>query len=90
VQQYHSRITNYRSSSIIHYYLQLMCEFCSFGPNSNRQDRDASDPFNFGGFFSADAINEAVRLSKQQQQQQRRDDGGAKEEGDGEEDDDGT
>jgi hypothetical protein len=70
-----------------------MCEFCSFGPNSNRQDRDASDPFNFGGFFSADAINEAVRLSKQQQQQQqqqRRDDDGAKEEGDGEEDDDGT
>jgi len=66
-----------------------MCEFCSFGPNSNRQDRDASDPFNFGGFFSADAINEAVRLSKQQQQQ-RRDDDGAKEEGDGEEDDDGT
>ena len=69
-----------------------MCEFCSFGPNSNRQDRDASDPFNFGGFFSADAINEAVRLSKQQQQQlqQRRDGDGAKEEGDGEEDDDGT
>lgn len=66
-----------------------MCEFCSFGPNSNRQDRDASDPFNFGGFFSADAINEAVRLSKQQQQQ-RRDDDGAKDEGNGEEEDDGT
>jgi hypothetical protein len=73
-----------------------MCEFCSFGPNSNRQDRDANDPFAFGGFFSADAINEAVRISKQrqqqQQQQQRRndDDGSSNSSEDGGEDSDGT
>jgi len=51
-----------------------MCEFCSFGPpnssNNNNRQQDRNDPFSFGGFFSADAINEAVRISKQQQQQQ--------------------
>ena len=69
-----------------------MCEFCSFGPNSKNQDRDANDPFAFGGFFSADAINEAVRISKQRQQQQRNnDDGSSTEEAeDSGEDSDGT
>ena len=36
-----------------------MCEFCSFGPNSNNDDKD-SRHFDFAGFFSADAINAAV------------------------------
>lgn len=72
-----------------------MCEFCSFGPNSNRQDKDANDPFAFGGFFSPDAINEAVRVSKQLQQQRKDDDGSSNEddeedEEDGGEDSDGT
>jgi hypothetical protein len=68
-----------------------MCEFCSFGPNSNRQDRDANDPFAFGGFFSADAINEAVRISKQRQQQRKDEDGSStEEEGGGGDDSDGT
>jgi hypothetical protein len=68
-----------------------MCEFCSFGPNSNRQERDANDPFAFGGFFSADAINEAVRISKQRQQQRKDEDGSSAEEDDcGGDDSDGT
>lgn len=36
-----------------------MCEFCSIGPSSSR-DRDSSDA-RFAGFFSADAIEAAVR-----------------------------
>ena len=73
-----------------------MCEFCSRGPNSKSQDRDAHahDPFSFGGFFSPDAINEAVRLSKQLQKQTKNSNNGSsneeKEEVSGEEDDDGT
>ena len=68
-----------------------MCEFCSLGPNSKSQDRDANDPFAFGGFFSADAINEAVRVSKQLKQQRKDDDGTSnEEEDDGGEDSDGT
>ena len=68
-----------------------MCEFCSFGPNSKSQDRDANDPFAFGGFFSADAINEAVRASKQLQQKRKDDDGSSnKEAKDDGEDSDGT
>ncbi len=41
-----------------------MCEFCSFGPNTKHQDRD-NDPFEFGCCFSANAVNEVVRVSKQ-------------------------
>lgn len=37
-----------------------MCEFCSFGPNTNNQDQDSSHP-DFAGFFSASAIEAAVR-----------------------------
>jgi len=66
-----------------------MCEFCSFGPNKNNSSNsdNRQDPFSFGGFFSADAINEAVRISKQRQQQQEQQQGGGEGEGD---DDDGT
>jgi hypothetical protein len=80
-----------------------MCEFCSFGPpnssNNNNRQLDRNDPFSFGGFFSADAINEAVRISKQRQQQQSRrkngNDGSSsssneEDEGEGGEDSDGT
>ena len=48
-----------------------MCEFCSFGPNSNKSDRDSTNPV-FSGFFSADAIEAAVRQTTQKQQQNRR------------------
>lgn len=48
-----------------------MCEFCSFGPNSKNQDRDSSNPV-FSGFFSADAIEAAVRQATQEQEQKRR------------------
>ncbi len=69
----------------------LMCEFCSFGPNTKHKDRDANDPFAFGGFFSSDAINEAVRASKQLQQKRKDCDGSSnKEEIDDGEDSDGT
>ena len=53
--------------------------------------QDASDPFAFGGFFSADSINEAVRISKQRQQHRQDDDGSSDEEaGDSVEDSDCT
>ncbi len=70
----------------------LMCEFCSFGPNTKHKDRDANDPFAFGGFFSSDAINEAVRASKQLQQKRKDDNDGSsdKEAVDDGEDSDGT
>lgn len=42
-----------------------MCEFCSFGPNSNKTDRDSTHPV-FSGFFSADAIEAAVRQATKQ------------------------
>ncbi len=42
-----------------------MCEFCSFGPNTKHKDRDSNDPFEFGCCFSANAVNEVVRVSKQ-------------------------
>ena len=38
-----------------------MCEFCSFGPNSNNiHGRDTSNP-SFAGFFSSDAIEAAIQ-----------------------------
>jgi hypothetical protein len=40
-----------------------MCEFCSYGPNSNA-NRDQLNP-SFAGFFSAAAIEDAVRRAKQ-------------------------
>lgn len=43
-----------------------MCEFCSLGPNSNLVDRDSSD-ITFSGFFSADAIESAIRQSQANQ-----------------------
>lgn len=48
-----------------------MCEFCSFGPNSKTQDRDQSNP-SFSGFFSAEAIEAAVRQAKEQTRRNRR------------------
>jgi hypothetical protein len=48
-----------------------MCEFCSFGPNSNKTDRDSTNPV-FSGFFSADAIEAAVSQATQQRQLNRR------------------
>jgi hypothetical protein len=44
-----------------------MCEFCSLGPNSNKADRDSTNPV-FSGFFSADAIEAAVRQATRQQE----------------------
>jgi hypothetical protein len=41
-----------------------MCEFCSFGPSSRRVDRDATNS-EFQGFFSAAAIEAAVRLANE-------------------------
>jgi hypothetical protein len=41
----------------------FMCEFCSFGPNST-SDPD-SRHHQFAGFFSADAIEAAVRQAQQ-------------------------
>ncbi len=41
-----------------------MCEFCSFGPSSRRVDRDATNS-DFAGFFSAAAIEAAVRLANE-------------------------
>mmetsp|Transcript_14897 Transcript_14897/g.28010 ORF Transcript_14897/g.28010 Transcript_14897/m.28010 type:complete len:100 (+) Transcript_14897:167-466(+) len=44
-----------------------MCEFCSFGPNTNKADRDSTNPV-FSGFFTADAIEAAVRQATRQQE----------------------
>jgi hypothetical protein len=46
-----------------------MCEFCSLGPNTNK-DRDSTNPV-FSGFFSADAIDSAVRKATEQRQANR-------------------
>jgi hypothetical protein len=48
-----------------------MCEFCSFGPNSDKTDRDSSNPV-FSGFFSAAAIEAAVRQATRQKELSRR------------------
>lgn len=61
-----------------------MCEFCSQGPNTD-PNRDRLDP-SFAGFFSPDAINAAVQLSRQ-----RNTNGGEQEKDDGDDDEsDGT
>ena len=61
-----------------------MCEFCSFGPNSSRQNH-GEDAFGMG-FFSADAIEAAVRQATEAKQRKAEN---SDEQGDGE-DDDGT
>ena len=70
-----------------------MCEFCSIGPNSNQpHGRDESD-LRFAGFFSADAIEAAVRQSSNSQVNNNNNAAeGGDEDGEGgeEEDDDGT
>ena len=54
---------------IIQYHISYthMCEFCSFGPNTERHGRDANDS-SFTGFFSPDAIQAAILKAKQQEQ----------------------
>lgn len=47
-----------------------MCEFCSFGPNTNH-DRESTNPI-FSGFFTSDAIDAAVRLATEQRKAERR------------------
>ena len=64
-----------------------MCEFCSFGPNSSRQNH-GEDAFGMG-FFSADAIEAAVRQATEAKQRKADASENADEQGDGE-DDDGT
>ena len=67
-----------------------MCEFCSFGPNSSRQNH-GEDAFGMG-FFSADAIDQAVRQANEAKQQRKAAAASAEstaDDGDGE-DDDGT
>lgn len=44
-----------------------MCEFCSFGPNTNR-NRDSTDP-DFSGFFSSAAIEAAIRFAQKVEEQ---------------------
>ena len=61
-----------------------MCEFCSFAPNSSRQNH-GEDAFGMG-FFSADAIEAAVRQATEAKQRKAEN---SDEQGDGE-DDDGT
>ena len=46
-----------------------MCEFCSVGPR--RKDRDSTNP-QFAGFFSADAIDAAVRVARRQESNRNR------------------
>ena len=41
-----------------------MCEFCYSVPSLAGRDRDSSDPA-FFGFFSDDAIESALRLSRE-------------------------
>lgn len=65
-----------------------MCEFCSFGPNDERErvgGRDRIDP-NFAGFFSFAAIEEAVQQSKKNLGGDSDDD----DDGEGDDDSDGT
>ena len=47
-----------------------MCEFCSFGPNSNNHDRDSDNPI-FSCFFCADAIEAVVRQATQEKEKKR-------------------
>jgi hypothetical protein len=59
-----------------------MCEFCNFPSGASNRDAQHSD---FAGFFSAEAINAAVRQAQRQQQELEIVGGGG-----GDEDDDGT
>ena len=49
--------------------LRDMCEFCSFGPNSSRQNH-GEDAFSMG-LFSAEAIDQAVRQANEAKQQRK-------------------
>ena len=43
-----------------------MCEFCSFGPNSGSRQNHGGEDDAFGmGFFSAEAIEAAVRQANE-------------------------
>lgn len=48
-----------------------MCEFCSFGPNSQNHDRDSDNPI-FSCFFCPDAIDAVIRQSTKEKEQKRR------------------
>ena len=70
-----------------------MCEFCSDGPTSSRQNNGDSSDLRFAGFFSAEAIEAAVRQARINLDDI--DDGASRsgsddDEDGGEEDDDGT
>lgn len=70
-----------------------MCEFCSFGPNSSRQHGGDSSDLRFAGFFTADAIEAAVRqasINANSNSDSNDGDGVSSEENAGDEDDDGT
>ena len=58
-----------------------MCQFC-LNPNQSG-DRDA-DHIDFAGFFSSDAIDQAVRQANANRENEE------SKEGDGDDDDDGT
>jgi len=65
-----------------------MCEFCSFGPNTNH-DRDSTD-FQFAGFFSADAIEAAVQQANASRRRGSGSSDGEDDENVGDDDSDGT
>jgi len=67
-----------------------MCEFCSLGPNSSRQHGADRSDLRFAGFFSAEAIEAAVRQAQASSNNLNDNDHGVSEEGGGDEDDDGT
>ena len=58
-----------------------MCEFCNLPSKGTERDAAHSD---FAGFFSADAIEAAVRQANATRKSEKKDGG------EGEEDDDGT
>ena len=67
-----------------------MCEFCSLGPNDRLLGgRDRFDP-NFSGFFSAAAIEDAVRQANATVNNRNDNDDDDDGSGGGEEDEDGT
>ena len=47
-----------------------MCEFCSTGPSTSNRDHDSRNP-HFAGFFSADAIEAAIRTARRQESNRR-------------------
>ena len=62
-----------------------MCDFCSFGPNSNQNDKDSLN-CDFAGFFSSDAINAAISQSQVRRRNDTQDDDDESDD----EDEDGT